>query len=334
MPQWIEAYENKSGYTREEMTDGREKITSPEGEVFFVRTLEKPKDPAIKEIHDLMIEEFGEGEAEDLEWIRTSIKEKLNDYHVIESSDGKLIGFTNSQYLELEPKPRKEYPHTSASEYLEMEPKLGNEQEGAKESFVFLCYVVTAEEARGKGIGTELYRKFYEDSLKKASANGHEIKGVIDEAVSSVEVFTNKMGRDRMYFEDRSGNIIEVPYMCPPVNMDSETGKPPEGEQGEAYPEHLMIGLTNGAKELNAEDVLRMVKRIYMEYVADEENYNSKEAFQTAWDHDMVILKELEKSLLKAKDGRIFLMSADEREVKKTELASQGKKLIEVETEE
>lgn len=322
MQQQVKAFEGRSGYKREMMPDGREKITSPEGEEFYVKALtpenlkskERNEDPAIKAIREMMVKEFGRGEAETLAWIRTSIKKGLNDYHAVESADGKLIGFTSSQYLEMEPLPGKE--------------------NDPKESFVFLCYVVTAEEARGKGIGTELYRKFYEDAMNKANARGHEIKGVIDEAVSSVEIFTNKMGRDRVYYEDKDGNIREVPYMCPPVDMDSKTGKPPEGEEGQAYPEHLMLGLTNGAKETSVEDVLRMVKRIYMEYIAGEENYDSNEAFQTAWNHDMQILEELKQNLAEAKDGKVFLMSAEEREAKKQELATRGKSLVEVETGE
>lgn len=300
----IKELQKSSANKREKLPDGREDIYTPEGEKFQIYLLENPKDPAVKKLHSFMVKEFGEEEAEALYWLKISIAKKLNYYHILEKN-GEIISFSNIQCLDLE------------------DPACKENQ--PKELALVVWHISTNSKYRHKGLATELYQSFYATVLNKARSDQKTIKGVVGEAVSSVETFLNKMGRKRLYFEDKEGNVHEVPYMCPPVDVNDD-GTPKE----DPVPEHIMLRLIDGGGSATIEDLRQIVWAMYKEYVAEEEEYTSREAYETSLNYNLGLLKKLEVVLSGAKDGKIFMLSKKERERQIQELAQRGKKLFEV----
>jgi len=299
-----------SRFAREQTPDGRERIHSPERGEYGIRYVINAKDPVVKKIHATMVKEFGREESETLTWLRHTIRKDLNRYHVAETPEGKVAAFSNTQYLELESSQGKE--------------------DDPKESIVPIWHIVSDPALRNQGVASELYQSFYQDALAEAKKRGNVVKGIIGEAVSSVEKFLNRMGRKRMYFEDQGGNIHEVPYMCPPVDMDDATGEPRENP----CPEHVMLRLVNGEQKMPKEDLLRMVKAMYVEYVGARENYDTEEAYQKSLGYNMRLLEQMADAMSQSKDGTVFMMSREERDAKRQNLEKRGKKLVEVTTED
>ncbi len=306
----IDELARTSRFERTRDQDGRERVISPERSEYGIRYVTNARDPVVKKIHDTMVKEFGKEESETLTWLRHTIRKDLNRYHVAETPDGAVAAFSNTQYLELE----------SAS----------GRENNPRESIIPIWHIVSDPRYRNQGVASELYQSFYQDALAEAKKRGNAVKGVIGEAVSSVEGFLNRMGRKRMYFEDREGNVREVPYMCPPVDMDDVTGEPRE----EPVPEHIMVRLVNGEQTMPNEDLLRMVKAMYVEYVGAKDNYDSEEAYQKALGYNMGLLGELADAIGQSKDGAIFFMSREERDAKKEKIARANKEFREVSTED
>lgn len=288
---------------------GEEVLKSREsGEEFSTKRLTSGSDPLARDVWRMMKDEFAD-EADPLYWVKESIRQKLNNYDVATTPDGKLASFSNTRYLELDK---------------------GEPQQAGKdtESILFVSYILTGEEARGKGLATELYKDFYKGTLEKAKESGHAIKAIFGESVESVEPFLNKMGRKRLYFEDAEGSIHEVPYKAPPCDYDSATGEPTT----DGALEHLMIRMIDGSEEFDSNELLRMVKALYsQEYGASPDDYDSKKAWQRSKDVIDGYLAELESALVQAKDGKVFLMSSDERKQKVKQLHKDGKEIFEIE---
>ena len=112
--------------------------------------------------------------------------------------------------------------------------------------------------------------------------------------------------------------------------MDDATGEPRE----EPVPEHIMVRLVNGEQTMPNEDLLRMVKAMYVEYVGAKDNYDSEEAYQKALGYNMGLLGELADAIGQSKDGAIFFMSREERDAKKEKIARANKEFREVSTED
>ncbi|MDP3772429.1 MAG: GNAT family N-acetyltransferase [bacterium] len=299
-----------SRFERERTSNSRERISSPERGEYNIRFVTDAKDPVVRGIHRTMVKEFGKEESETLTWLRHTIRKDLNRYHVAETPEGEVAAFSNTQYLELD-------------------PALGHEND-PRESVIPIWHIVSDPAFRNKGVASELYQSFYQDALEEAKKRGDVIKGIIGEAVDSVEGFLNRMGRKRMYFEDSNGNVHEVPYVCPPVDMDDTTGEPRE----EPVPEHVMLRLVNGEEKIPNEDLVRIVKAMYTEYVGAPDNYDTQEAYQKALEYNMGLLGQLADAVGQSKDGSVFLMSKEEREKKREELAREHKELRELETGE
>ena len=288
-----------SKFKREKLDDGREAIRSPEAGEFFIRRVQDPKEPAVKEIHKLLVKEFSKEEADTPETIRGAVESDIQAYHVVEDAKGRIVALSNTEYLRLE---------------------------SSQDAIVFISYIVTDSDHRRLGVGSELYPGFYDFAKEKAKEDQAGIKGVIGEAVGPVESFLNRMGRKRMYFEDEQGNICEVPYMQAPLDWDEKTGK----SRQKATPEHLMIRLLDGRQEMQVSELILMVKAIYEEnYLFSEDYFQTEKAYQACEDTVTGHLKDLEQALRKAKNGRIFLMDKTVRNEKQKELAAQGRKIFE-----
>lgn len=306
MQEWIAELQSTSKFSREKTPDGREKIRNPEGEEFFIRRVTDPKDPTVKKIHQFLVKAFTAEEADTFDTIQGAVSSDYQAYHVIEDASGKMVALSNTAYLELERKKGK-----------------------SKDAIIFDAYLVTDSKQRGKGLGRELYQNTYQHALKKAKAAGSGLRGIVGEAVNAVEPFMNRLGSRRVYFEDGQGNLREAPYIQTPVDWDPKTGK----NLQEATPEHLMLRLTDGKQELSSGELLTMVRAIYDEnYVFPEEFFKSKKALERCEQIVGRYVEELKAALGVAKNDRLFLLSKEEREQKRKDLAARGKKLIEHKT--
>jgi len=304
MQEWIAELKSTSKFSREKMADGREKIRSADGQDFFVRRIENPQDPAVKKLHKFLLSALSADEVDDLDTIRGAMAGRDYAYHAIEDQSGKMVSVSNVGYLETE---------------------LPEQKKGTKEGMAFVAYIVTGRNFRKMGLGSELYQNIYSFALQEAKSRGHGLKSVIGEA-GTVEPFLNRMGRKKMYFEDRDGNLREVPYLQAPLEWDKKTGKP----MSRAVPEHLMLRLTNGKQGLNIDELLPMVWALYKDNnIPPNEFFRSKAAQEKNYARVVGYLEKLKKALRESKDGRLFLMSAEEREQKARELQAGGKNLYE-----
>lgn len=305
MQEWITELKSTSKFSREKMPDGREKIRNREGEEFFIRRIKDPQDPATRKLHKFLLSALSADEVDDLDTIRRAMAGENYAYHAIEDQNGKMVAVSNAGYLET---------------------KLPDAEKETKEAVAFVPYIVTDPKFRERGLGSELYQNIYGFALQEAKSRSHNLKGVIGEAVSTVEPFLNRMGRKRMYFEDRDGNLREVPYLQAPLEWDKKTGK----SMSRAIPEHLMLRLTDGKQGLNVDELLPMVWALY-EYnnIPPDEFFRSEAAAEKCYTKVIGYLESLKKALGESKDGRLFMMSAEERGQKMKELQARGKNLYE-----
>lgn len=279
----------------------------PNGDELVIRFLHDPNDRSVEQMYALMVEELSEEEAERPAWIRHAIEEQLYWYHVVETRGGKLIAFSSTKYLELTP--------------------LRGMDTSPQESLFAVWFIVTDPTFRSRGLAHTLYERFLGEAYAEAQARGQRLKAIIGEAVGSIESFLNPMGRKRIYFEDEYGDVHEVPYLAPPINMDACTGEP----DGVPVPEHLMLRMLNDTQELTVEELLQMIWVMYEQYVGAESDYRSRAAFEHARQHNRHLLQQLSNILSRAVDGKIFLLSREEREQRRAELRALGKELYEIE---
>ena len=305
MQEWIAELKSTSKFSREKTADGREKIRSAEGEEFFIRQIKDPQDPATKKLHKFLLSALSADEVDDLDTIRGAMTGGNYAYHAIEDQSGKMVSVSNVGYLET---------------------KLPEQEKATKEAVAFVAYIVTDPNFREKGLGSELYQNIYGFALQEAKSRDHNLKGFIGEAVSTVEPFLNRMGRKRMYFEDRDGNLREVPYMQAPLEWDKKTGRP----ISRAVPEHLMLRLTSGKQGLSVDELLSMVWALYEDNnIPPDEFFRSEDAAEECYNKVVGYLKNMGKALGESKSGRLSLMSAEERGQKIRELQARGKNVFE-----
>jgi GNAT superfamily N-acetyltransferase len=272
----------------------------PSEDEFVLRVLLDPHDRSVEQMHTLMVGELSEEEAEMPAWIRHAIAKRLYWYHVVEKRDGTLVAFSTTQYLALTP--------------------LQGMDASPQESFLAVWFIITAPTFRRKGLAHALYEHFLREACAEAQARGQRLKAIIGEAVGAMESFLNPMGRKRIYFENEREEAHAVPYLAPPINMDSCTGEP----DGVSVPEHLMLQMLNGTQELPVEELLQMIWVMYEQYVGEESDYQSRGAFERARQYNWHLLQQLRTTLSKAKDGRVFLLSHAEREQRRVACIGQS----------
>jgi|GEM_PF-2880122 len=316
--------EANSHYKREQVSSDKETITSPEAEKFSVDRVRDAKSSEVKKIHKFM-NKFNPEEADTLDIIQDAVEKDIYAYHIAQDEKGKVVAHTQSSYLEVAP----------------AEP--GGK---AAESILFIGYSITDDDFQRKGLASELFQSTVKTGAEKAKTEQQALRGIIGEAVATSERFWNHVGLKRMYFEDKDGNFKEVPYICPPIQWDEKTGQPLDPETEEigdkdikdySAPEHLMIRLINGKDEMNVAELMPMIQSIYHDnytlYNDAGEEYPTKEAIEYTRAAVNEFQKELEAVLSEAKDGKLLLLSAKEREAKIAELKSQGKEFNELQIE-
>ena len=308
----IAELKSHTNFERSRTENGREIITSPEGEKFTIREIKDPFDPVVKPMHTLLRREFGKDEVEPLSWVRHAIKEGLYAYHVIEDERGEVVSMAVTQPLELEPDKTK-----------------GGDQ--PKEIMLAEWFIHTnPASANSRMMSKQLFASAGEYCLNKAQEEGAKFKGFVGELVTDVEKFMNRFGHKRLYFEDVQGNIKEVPYYYGPSEFDTQTGAP----GSEIGQEHLMVRLLDESPGMPVEEVLRIVTSAYREYVATPDDYDNPKAYETAKAFTDNMLAELRAALGEAKDGQVFFLSERERRAKTAELEAQGKKVEDMVTED
>ncbi|MBU2037279.1 hypothetical protein KJ866_03735 [Patescibacteria group bacterium] len=316
--------ETGSRYKREQAGSDKEIITSPESERFSVDRVRDAESPEVKKIYKFM-KKFNPEEADTLDIIQDAVKVDDYAYHIAQDKKGKVVAHTQSSYLKMA-------PH-----------ELG---EKATESILFIGYSITDDDFQRKGLASELFQSALKTGAEKAKAEQQALKGIVGEAVATSERFWNHVGLKRIYFEDKDGNFKEVPYICPPIQWDEKTGQPVDPETEEigdkdikdySAPEHLMIRLINSKDEMSIQDLMPMIQTIYRDnytlYKNPGEEYPTDEAIKYTQAAVNEFQKELEDILNEAKDAKLFLLSAKEREDKIAELKNQGKEFHELQIE-
>jgi len=302
----IELMQRGSKYERS-VEDDREILTSPEGEKFTIRKITKPEDPVIEKLYPLLRTRFTEEETDTPETIRDAISTHWGAYHIIEDADGNVLTHSCVGLLDLK------NPEGSP------EPK---------EGILFVGYILNDPNFHKPDLAREIFQSVYKDTLADAKSRGIGIKGITGESVERVEPLANMAGLSRIYFENRQGDIQELPFECPPINWNYETGEPLQ----DPTPEHLIVKLMDDKKTMDVQEILSMVWSIYEEnYVFPATVIPSPDARQNNRQAVLQFYNKLKESLDGAKDGRLFTMSLRERRKKARELQGQGKKVIEVE---
>lgn len=296
---------SKSKYERTVLPNGDVELISrsSEKEKFTLHQITDPDDPAVVELIKLLKQKIDPDEVDTIETIQTAIRTNWGIYFIMKNKTEEVIAHTNSSLLDLESGDKKEGIH-------------------------YMSYAVTREQDEGKGLAREMYTDMHRYALEKARKEGIFIKGIISESDAGVEDFVYKLdGQKRIYFEDKEGNVHEVPYECGPHDWDKDTGE----SLMESAPEHLMLRLLDGRQELSIQEMMQMVRTLYKgNYIFEKEFFNSDKAYRRNLEVVEEFMKNLEETLNKSKDGRLFFMSSQEREQKKTTLEAQGKKMYEV----
>jgi hypothetical protein len=318
MEEIIAEIESKSSYKHgERRADGKEEIYSKEGKLF---TVENVKNPEAKEVEEIMefMEVFKPEEIDSIEVVKDAIESGEYGYVLIKDADGNVVSHTQTSYLELE--------------------------SNSEESIIFVGYTVTREDSRRIGLATESNRAAMQFALGRAKKEGTNLKAFVIEGAEGSEEFWNYMGHGRTFFEDNEGNFHEIPYFVPPMHLDEITGDPINPKTKEktknlktyAVPEHLMIRMTEGRREINIQEVLSFVNEIYQDNYFKPEGFLgfTPEASEKSQEMVNVFKRELGDILEKAKDGKIYLLSGEKRKKKREELEAMGKEMHEIKIKE
>jgi leucyl aminopeptidase (aminopeptidase T) len=306
----IEKIAEGSRYHRQ-IEGGKEILVSPEGEKFSIERETDPESNAAQDIFDIM-QEFDAEERESPESIREYLPNPKYFYHNLRNDEGELISHSQNTILDTET------------------------ERGQKEGLIFYASIVTREKFRRRGLAKELHSMILKTTLEEVKKRQEGLLGAIGEARAGSEGFWNHVRLRRLYFEDSEGNLHEVPYICPPLEWDEKTGEPAEGAG--SLPEHLMLMKIDGSQEITNRELISMVEAIYeSDYTlhTEEEGVGpTEEAIRNCQRQVKEFRDQIEESLKTAKDGKIYLLSAQERQNKIEGLKKVGKKLFEIKTED
>ncbi|MBI2582050.1 hypothetical protein HYV87_02910 [Candidatus Woesearchaeota archaeon] len=280
--------EDTSSYHRHFGANGQDLLQSHEGENFTIKRITNPEDPALKHAHDLFWQEFGYG-TDYFSLMQELAPDKNLAYHVILNDEEKVVAASNSGYL-----------------------ALGN----VSESILAVWLMVVDKEHRGKKLVQELYQDIYRFGLERVSAEKTKLKAIVGEAsckqLEKIEYVLNRseIGRKRVYYQDQNEIVHEVPYVSPPLKWNIHSGVPEE----EAQPNRLMLRLLDSRQSMPAYELLEIIARIYEDSYAPVRTYFSDQTgFEQATGIFNGYFKRIEKELAEAKDGEVFLLSAEER---------------------
>ena len=253
------------------------------------------------EIRKFMGQFFEEEENDSVNDYATAIRENLGKFLAIRNQENKIVAIMNTQLSKLK--------------------NLENEGEMAE---LLVWYVAIDESHQNKGIGTELYKMAYEAALNEVKDDKVELRAIVGETDPAVEGSLNKFGRKRVYFENgKTGHFEEVPYKAPP----SETDEDPS-------PEHFMVKFLPDHAVSDTNEVLRLIRGIYDQYLRPQYFVDmSKEEGAEYRAKVESVYSDIAMALEKAKSGKVYLWSKEEREAKAAGLKKSGKKIRELKIE-
>ncbi|MBI2041659.1 MAG: hypothetical protein HYT20_01390 [Candidatus Nealsonbacteria bacterium] len=270
-----------------------------EGEKFSTERLTNPEDPRVNKVQEMLERQFNKEEVDSIETLKQAMAgimktgEKVPPclVHVAENIKGEIMGV-----------------HTGA--VCETVDAKGKVSEKSAVSLGF--YTVVSPEMREKGVWKNLFKAYEKAAAKYAKERGIKINGYMAEAHDEIESPLNKQGAKRAYIK-AEGVLFELPYEQPPVEWNSETGKPEEGAG--TVPEHLMLKLASEKNKVSGKQIMEMVRGMYLyNNYREEEYFNSKEAHK---EHTKFV-KRIEQNLADFVAGKtVYLLSAKEREAMK-----------------
>lgn len=123
---------------------------------------------------------------------------------------------------------------------------------------VFLCYLAVARGDRSHGIGGELLGRAWEAGADRLRSQGRQPIGLIWEVDPPEPLATDADARVRRvaFFERHGGQLLELPYLQPPVDGIS------------TVPMRLMFKPTTGVGQPSSDVVNALVQAIYFEKYA------------------------------------------------------------------
>lgn len=300
----------------EEILANIDKISFKEADVSKVESEDKEKlQTTSQEIYDFYGKLFEGEENADPMQIQIGIENGFVDTYVGRDAEGKMASILQSERVEIPPT-----------------------KEGERPGLMFLVwYVATDKEYKGKPLTRDLFKLAMQDLLEKSKKELKPVKVFAGETEDEVEGMFNRYGLNRLYYKNKQGETMEVPFECPP-----------EDESSQGVPEHLMLRMLDDKKTISKEELLGVVDSIYGEYTKSE--YFSVDYLKYAQefykeDLDAVeanvpinsvtanvyyrnykrivsgIRKKLEKSLKKA-DGELFFKSRRDRRQEGTIVAN------------
>jgi len=336
-PAALESYENltamiarleeSSPYAGEIRENGKIILTEKEGEKnekFEAVRITDPDSEEARGFSEFLGRYFESNELDSPERMRSGIKsaDRTAYYAILNSGREIVCGFSSS-YYDLE----------------------ADKEASGKKSFFAFDYIATRKDYGGKKLDRELYREALKFALQTARAKEQELTALMWFSTNRrVETLANRftgLEFKTTCFKDAEGNIHEVQFTCPPFNPDPKTGLPidpetkkPAEEDFEKYgvPEILMLRMIDEKNEINAEELIRMVKA-YWEYNCTfkgtaGEIKASEEAVKTNREIVDGFIRTLENQISQAENGRIILLGAREKLKVKKELEAEGKKFI------
>lgn len=127
------------------------------------------------------------------------------------------------------------------------------------EAMFAVWYVETNPEYVGKPVTRELVIQSMRGSLAHAKENMIKMKGIIGETEPEVEKLFNRYGVERLYYTDKKGNIVEMPYLAPP-----------EDEVSEGAPAHIALRLFDDRRQMPWNEFMGVIDTIYSQYTRPE----------------------------------------------------------------
>ena len=272
---------------------------------FRLRRLTASQDKYIDNAHSFMLSQFGAEEAETKEWLYHAIADSINTVFVALNSDDKIVGLSNSQYLSLS----------------------GDTAKVRNRSILAVWHLSVDKSVRGLGLAKHLQFSMLRDAYLVAKRSCHHFVGVCGEVVETAEAIMNRLYCKRMYYPDQRGNLHEVPYVCPPVDYDAETGK----LTGPAVPEHLMLGIIANNGNITSKILLNIVWAMYLEYLGTRADYKSKGAYDRARKFLKSMLRGIDEQLSSSGGDELILLSRDERSLLRRKLRRLGRRIFDME---
>ncbi|HLD80197.1 MAG TPA: GNAT family N-acetyltransferase [Candidatus Nanoarchaeia archaeon] len=284
----IARLEKASFYLRS-LEGEEEEILQSEQASFTIKRITDPEDPALLQMHELFFREFAD-EMDYFPYVKGWVKEEDISYHAVLDREQRVIAAANSSYLILDP--------------------------ANAESILAIWFMAVDKLYRSKRLANELYQDIYRFALNRSLEGKTKLKAIVGEAshkeLATIEQVLNReeIGRKRVFYENKDRKFCEVPYVSLPLKYNLITGLPEE----EVQPNHLMIRLLDGRQSMQVSEVVEMMRIIYAHsYAPMEGDFLRLEGFEQAKSIFDSYLKTIEARLAEAKDGEVFLLSAEER---------------------